>query len=149
MDRWTDVARRVSAPREDRPAWRRTGVTHSPTGLAADAHGSYRAPMAYREYTDAHRVGWRVWEVIPRSIERRRLRDRRLGARGVERRKRHEPGLTLSNGSVEGWLVFECPSEKRRLRPIPVGWFARSDDELAVMCERAERASRPTPRLIE
>jgi hypothetical protein len=105
--------------------------------------------MAYREYRDSHHVLWRVWEVIPLGAERRRLRDRRGARRGAERRKRHEPRLALTNGAVDGWLVFESAHEKWRLRPIPVGWFERSDRVLEALGRTGIRAARVTPRLIE
>jgi hypothetical protein len=105
--------------------------------------------MAYREYTDSERVFWRVWEVIPQSVERRRLRDRRLAERGDDRRHHHETRLALSNGDANGWLVFESATEKRRLRPIPAGWFDTPDDALASLGTHAAAAGRPSRRLIE
>jgi hypothetical protein len=105
--------------------------------------------MAYREYVDSERVCWRVWEVIPQSVERRRLRHRRVVERGGDRRHRHETRLALSNGDAGGWLVFESATEKRRLRPIPVGWFETPDDALATLGMRAVPAGRPSRRLIE
>jgi hypothetical protein len=105
--------------------------------------------MAYREYIDSERVSWRVWEVIPQSVERRRLRRRRVVERGGDRRHRHETRLALSNGDAGGWLVFESAVEKRRLRPIPVGWFETPDDALATLGVRAAPAGRPSRRLIE
>jgi hypothetical protein len=105
--------------------------------------------MAYREYTDSEHVFWRVWEVIPQSIERRRLLDRRLIGRPPERRHRRETRLLLSNGAAQGWLVFESATERRRLRPIPVDWFETSDEALAALGVRATPAGRPSRRLIE
>ena len=106
--------------------------------------------MAHREFDDSHAVHWQVWEVIPQSVERRALRERRIAFRDArERRKRHEVRLRVSNGAVPGWLVFESDHMKRRLRPIPHAWFEASDIELESMCSHAERAARRTPRLIE
>jgi hypothetical protein len=106
--------------------------------------------MAHREFDDGNGVHWQVWEVIPQSVERRALRERRIAPRDArERRKRHEVRLRVSNGAVPGWLVFESDHMKRRLRPIPHAWFDVSDSELESMCARAELAARPTPRLIE
>ena len=62
---------------------------------------------------------------------------------------RHEARLRLSNGESDGWLVFEARDQKRRLRPIPLDWYRASVEELESMCARAERASRPSRRLIE
>ena len=106
--------------------------------------------MAHREFDDSEGVHWQVWEVIPQSVERRALRERRLSPRAAhERRKRHEVRLRVGNGTVPGWLVFESDRVKRRLRPIPHAWFDSSDTELESMCARAELAARRTPRLIE
>ena len=106
--------------------------------------------MAHREYRDSEGVAWQVWEVIPHSSERRKLRERRLAPRDVlDRRKRHEARLRLSNGESDGWIVFECRDQKRRLRPIPTDWHKASETELESMCARAERASRPPRRLVE
>lgn len=106
--------------------------------------------MAHREYVDSRRVAWMVWEVIPTSSERRKLRERRVAPRDVnDRRKRHEARLRLSNGETDGWLVFESPTGKKRLRPIPKDWHLASVEELESMCARAERASRSSQRLVE
>ena len=106
--------------------------------------------MAHRVYRDSEGVDWQVWEVIPQSVERRRLRERRVAPRdAADRRKRHEARLRLSDGESDGWIVFESSSQKKRLRPIPSGWFSASETELESMCARAERASRPSRRLVE
>jgi hypothetical protein len=106
--------------------------------------------MAHRVYRDSDGVAWQVWEVIPQSVERRKLRERRIAPRdALDRRKRHEARLRLSDGESQGWIVFESSSQKKRLRPIPSDWFKASDTELESMCARAERASRPPRRLVE
>lgn len=106
--------------------------------------------MAHREYVDSQGVAWQVWEVIPQSVERRKLRERSTAPRdSSDRRQRHEARLRMSDGDSDGWLVFESRDPKKRLRPIPKGWCLASDTELESMCARANRASRPTPRLIE
>lgn len=106
--------------------------------------------MAHREYVDSEGVAWQVWEVIPQSVERRKLRERRIAPRDVhDRRQRHEARLRLSDGEVDGWLVFECHDQKKRLRPIPMEWHRASVTELESICARAERASRPSRRLVE
>ena len=106
--------------------------------------------MAHRDYVDSEGVPWQVWEVIPQSVDRRRLRERRVAPRDAQdRRMRHAARLRQSDGESDGWLVFEARDQKRRLRPIPLDWHRASDAELESMCVRAERASRPTRRLIE
>ena len=106
--------------------------------------------MAHRVYRDSRGLKWQVWEVIPMSAERRKLRERRVAPRATgERRKRHEVRLRLSDGESGGWLVFESVDGKRRLRPIPRDWHLASTAELESMCARAVRAARPSRRLIE
>ena len=106
--------------------------------------------MAHRDYIDSDGVAWQVWEVIPQSVERRRLRERRVAPRDAnDRRLRHEVRLRLSNGEADGWLVFESVGVKKRLRPIPKAWSLASPVELESMCARAQLASRPPRRLIE
>jgi hypothetical protein len=106
--------------------------------------------MAHREYIDSEGVAWQVWEVIPQSVERRKLRERRIASRDEnDRRRRHEVRLRTSDGEADGWLVFEAYDVKKRLRPIPDGWHLASSVELESMCARADRASRATRRLIE
>ena len=106
--------------------------------------------MAHREYRDSEGVAWEVWEVIPQSSERRKLRERRFAPRdALDRRKRHEARLRLSNGESDGWIVFESHGLKKRLRPIPLDWHKASETELESMCARADRATRTSPRLIE
>lgn len=106
--------------------------------------------MAHRDYTDSEGVTWQVWEVIPQSVERRKLRERRVADRdGFDRRTRHELRLRTAGADVDGWLVFESVVEKKRLRPIPVLWHQASDVELESMCARADRAARTSRRLIE
>lgn len=106
--------------------------------------------MAVRDYTDSEGVSWQVWEVIPQSVERRKLRERRVADRDEhDRRKRHEVRLRPAAGDVDGWLVFESFDMKKRLRPIPKDWYLASAVELESMCARAERAARTSRRLIE
>jgi hypothetical protein len=106
--------------------------------------------VAVRDYTDSEGVSWQVWEVIPQSVERRRLRERRVADRDeYDRRKRHEVRLRHAEGDIDGWLVFESFDTKKRLRPIPKDWQLASVVELESMCARAERAARTSRRLIE
>ena len=54
--------------------------------------------MAHREYRDSEGVAWEVWEVIPQSSERRKLRERRFAPRdALDRRKRHESRTLHAN----------------------------------------------------
>jgi hypothetical protein len=106
--------------------------------------------MAYREFVDEQGVQWQAWEVVPTSAERRNSGERRFGVRNQrDRRRRSEPRIRMTDGLADGWLVFESPREKRRLRPIPEDWAQRTDHELERLCDTAESAPRTTPRLIE
>lgn len=103
--------------------------------------------MAHREFTDADGVQWQAWEVIPSTAERRGRTERRFGARDQrERRVKQEPRAKMQEDLVHGWLVFESAREKRRLHPIPQGWFELPDDELAALARRADAAARVLPR---
>jgi hypothetical protein len=103
--------------------------------------------MAMRTFRTAEGVIWQVWNVVPglRDGDERRLGyDRRspepvFRYSGPERRtgdRRHPPGL-LSPQLAAGWLTFECPTEKRRLAPIPQFWERLPEPELERLCGQA------------
>lgn len=73
----------------------------------------------------------------PSGIERRRGADRRVLQ---QRRVRLAPGLQ------QGWLVFQCGDERRRLVPVPTGWDELSSAELAELCRRAPLVATPGSR---
>lgn len=102
--------------------------------------------MAHREFTDRHGRRWQVWEVCPSMLERRTGGQRGQPAR--ERRIRDEPRAALPRSLRNGWLAFECRSERRRLAPPPEHWEELSDEELATLLESASARVRPR-RLIE
>jgi hypothetical protein len=85
--------------------------------------------MAYREFIDGGGVAWRAWDTYPGSA------------------------ANVRPGFENGWLGFECESERRRLAPVPAGWERASDDELRAMLTdaqpnrpaRALTASEPSP----
>lgn len=113
--------------------------------------------MAHRSFRDAAGVEWYVWSVYPGSAERR-VADRRLGPSvswrgverraGTERRRSAEPRVRVSPGLADGWLAFECATERRRFAPPPAGWEHLSDDELVRLCQTAQVINRRR-RLIE
>ena len=115
---------------------------------------SVRRPLiqrraSLREFRDRHGVQWTVWEVIPASVDRRRLRDRRVARRPTRvRRLRHEPELLRSRGRAAGWLAFESRHAKFRLNPIPPDWDTCPDDALAALLDQATPARSPR-RLLE
>lgn len=100
--------------------------------------------MGYKAFIDAEHRRWDVWDVHPAAIERRTGLDRRRGARpGPERRARSERRrMRLAPELREGWLCFECASERRRLAPIPSGWELLPDADLASLCLNAILAPR-------
>lgn len=110
--------------------------------------------MPIRSFQTEEGVTWQVWNVVPGRpdvAERRGGYDRRspdpvIRYTGPERRstedRRRPPGF-LSPHLASGWLAFECPTEKRRLTPIPRLWEELPDTELERLCRQA----RPVPPL--
>ena len=76
----------------------------------------------FRRMVDSRGVAWEIWEVHPRLVERRGIRDRRAVPRpegGIRRaagpdHRPWEPGM--------GWLVFRSEHGERRRRAIESGW---------------------------
>jgi hypothetical protein len=105
---------------------------------------------------------WRVWLVQPSTrIGERQASDRRqtpveevLDPPLFERRRAGDRRTTpsapfratpLPDRWRQGWLVFECEDgderagrDRRRLAPVPAGWRASSERELAKLWARAE-----------
>ncbi|MBA3970120.1 MAG: hypothetical protein H0X52_08465 [Gemmatimonadetes bacterium] len=72
--------------------------------------------MALRTFTDLADVEWQVWDVRPLY-------------RG------------MANTDLEGgWLVFQSPTEKRRLRPIPPDWESCPPERLYLLSRVAPSA---------
>lgn len=110
--------------------------------------------MPIRSFHTADGVLWQVWNVLPgrRDDERRKGYDRRspdpvIRYTGPERRTtndRRQPAAPfLSPHLQSGWLAFECPSEKRRLAPIPQQWEDLPDNELERLCGQARPVGPP------
>lgn len=85
--------------------------------------------MPNRTFKDPDGVQWEAWDVIPGRH-----------AHDPEDARRHLP-----EEMADGWLCFESPEGKRRLKPIPVQWDERTDAELWMYCRVAEPVRRPTP----
>lgn len=85
--------------------------------------------MPVREFTDSRGVEWRVWDVTPKHMH------------PVTRGEDYMANLQ------DGWLVFECGSEKRRLEaPYPSGWTKLPLPRLEELCRRASLVIRPRSR---
>ena len=83
-------------------------------------------PAVLRDFTDYSGITWRVWDVTPQS-------QNTAAKRGI----RITP--------VDGWLVFESDTERRRLSPIPEGWESGDNDALCYLCARAKVVPRHAP----
>ena len=115
--------------------------------------------MPIRSFRPAEGVQWQVWNVVPgaKDVPERRVGYDRRGPdpiiryTGPERRvtdDRRRPAPLLSPQLACGWLAFECPTEKRRLAPIPQRWEQLSEAELERLCQAARICPppfRPTP----
>ena len=99
--------------------------------------------MALRSFVDSAGTEWKVWDVIPSWV-----REQEEGAGEDQegpappRKSGVDRSLLLTPGLEQGWLCFECDSEKRRLTPIPAGWDQHSDQELEALCEAASARPR-------
>lgn len=97
--------------------------------------------MALREFEDGQGRRWEAWEVRPATVERRLTTERRRRLRdsaGQERRRRRQLRMVLEPELQAGWLAFQSGAERRRLAPIPSGWEALPDRELATLVGQAK-----------
>ncbi len=78
--------------------------------------------MAVRTFESPDGITWTAWEVIPAQVS--------------EFRSTH--GSHLPAQMAEGWLCFDCGSEKRRLAPLPSDWVGRTEAELWFLCRAAD-----------
>jgi hypothetical protein len=76
--------------------------------------------MNSRRFTDEVGCVWAVWSVRP---------DGHPEAESLD----HLPARMR-----DGWLVFARGMERRRLSPIPDGWWRYDQPELCSLCDRAE-----------
>jgi hypothetical protein len=101
--------------------------------------------MSYRHFTDSRGTTWRVWDVVPQPVDRRR------SMRRVRVMKIHHPDRrALPTRRVDmrrarlyfpptetPWLCFESERERRRLRPVPPTWWLEDDRGLERLCAMA------------
>ena len=105
--------------------------------------------MAYREILDARGVSWEVWEVRPTLVERRVPGERRTQPRQTpDRRTQSQKRATLAVEYRQGWLAFQCKTERRRFTPIPDCWDGLNEVALLDILQRANDA-KPPRRLVE
>lgn len=103
--------------------------------------------VPHREFEDELGRLWTVWEVVPRSIERRR-EGGVAPPREEERREISGPRMVVAPELRAGWLAFESRGDKRRYAPAPPEWATFTDAQLRDYLARAKRVGRPK-RLIE
>ena len=75
--------------------------------------------MAVRDFVDLNGVKWRVWPVTPSSIQPKTAAEDYLG------------------DYEDGWLCFECNTERRRLAKYPRNWDTLSDNGLLQLLRSA------------
>jgi hypothetical protein len=75
--------------------------------------------MAVRDFVDAEGVRWKVWPVIPETLQPRTAAEDYLGE------------------YESGWLCFESASQRRRLPEYPADWERLSEPELRALLHLA------------
>jgi len=75
--------------------------------------------MAVRDFVDLKGVKWKVWPVTPTSLQPKTAVEDYLGDYG------------------DGWLCFECNTERRRLAKYPADWDSLSDHGLLQLLKTA------------
>lgn len=105
--------------------------------------------MAYRVFADESGVEWTVFDVVPRADERRigerRQSDDAVSQPAADRRTDERRTTVRTSRPVRlshPWLCFESRGERRRLQPVPDGWYLLSDPELSALMREARVAPR-------
>lgn len=102
--------------------------------------------MSYRRFTDSQGTTWRVWDVVPEPVDRRRGLRRLKGIKVVHPDRRVLPTRRVDMRRARlffpptesPWLTFESDAERRRLRPVPEQWWLENDRGLERLCAQAQ-----------
>ena len=105
--------------------------------------------MAMRTFVDSAGDEWQVFDVVPRTEERRRQERREKSGESEHEYERRQNERRLAVGAIArlsavggGWLCFERGRELRRLSPIPRDWSNCSREALEEYCRAARPAAR-------
>jgi len=77
--------------------------------------------MPIRQFTDANGIIWRVFDIHPDPAS--------------------DEVAAMSPELVNGWLLFQCAAQRRRLAPIPTDWELATNEELEALSNAAQRVS--------
>jgi hypothetical protein len=113
--------------------------------------------VSYRTFLDSRGKRWEVWLITPAAAERRKA-DRRASSGGggregaLDRRRTPERranpfhrAMAVASEYSGGWLCFESEGEKRRLAPVPPGWYEAGPDRLSAWLQAAKRVVKCGP----
>jgi hypothetical protein len=106
--------------------------------------------MSLRAFLDSGGNEWHVFDVVPRTGERRNQERRAVASAEQARGDRRDVDRRLGVGGVpralainsQGWLCFERGTDRRRLSPIPGDWSRCPDETLESSCRRAQPVRR-------
>ena len=106
--------------------------------------------MSLRAFLDSGGNEWQVFDVVPRTGERRNQERRVVASSEQANADRRERARRLAVGGVaraltinsKGWLCFERGSDRRRLSPIPSDWSRCPEETLEAYCRRAQPVRR-------
>ncbi|HEY0038624.1 MAG TPA: hypothetical protein VGB66_18135 [Longimicrobium sp.] len=105
--------------------------------------------MSYRRFTDSQGTPWRVWEVVPSPVCRRRG-VRRINVARIhhpDRRTQPDRRLDMRRSRLffpctePSWLCFEAGADRRRLHPVPERWWLEDAAGLERLCNLARPQS--------
>jgi hypothetical protein len=104
--------------------------------------------MERKTFVDVFGTDWEVWEVYPRLVERRLMRERRASRRGSEERRHVPVGRpTLPRQILGGWLAFQSKHERRRVLPVPDDWEDLDHRDLQALLAHSKLSSKPRRRI--